>query len=211
MPGPTTDLLSEVAAYYSGKLAEHGPTPRGVDWNGAESQAVRFEQLCRIIATTAPFSVNDVGCGYGALLDFLTTNYRGFSYTGIDISASMITAATDRHHPAANTRFVHAATPRDAADYGLASGIFNVRLRRSDDEWRKYLEGVLDVLDQTSTRGFAFNCLTSYSDPDRMRNDLYYANPCGLFDFCKRRYSPHVALLHDYGLYEFTILVRKQR
>ena len=28
-------LLSEVAAYYSDKLAEHGESPGGVDWNGA--------------------------------------------------------------------------------------------------------------------------------------------------------------------------------
>ena len=42
-----------------------------------------------------------------------------------------------------------------------------------------------------------------------MRPDLYYADPCELFDRCKRRYSRNVALLHDYDLYEFTILVRK--
>ncbi|MFX7953370.1 class I SAM-dependent methyltransferase, partial [Acinetobacter baumannii] len=57
--------------------------------------------------------------------------------------------------------------------------------------------------------GFSFNCLTSYSDEDRKRDYLYYADPCQLFDLCKRRYSRQVALLHDYGLYEFTILVRK--
>ncbi|REM56201.1 class I SAM-dependent methyltransferase, partial [Mycobacterium tuberculosis] len=49
----------------------------------------------------------------------------------------------------------------------------------------------------------------SYSDASKMRDDLYYADPCALFDLCKRRYSKSVALLHDYGLYEFTILVRK--
>ncbi len=69
---------------------------------------------------------------------------------------------------------------------------------------------ILDVLDRTSRSGFAFNCLTSYSDADKMREYLYYADPCALFDLCKRRYSRNVALLHDYGLYEFTILVRKQ-
>ena len=26
---------------------------------------------------------------------------------------------------------------------------------------------------------------------------------------CQRRYSRHVALLHDYPLYEFTIIVRR--
>jgi SAM-dependent methyltransferase len=210
MHGPTSDLLTEVASYYTGKLAEHGPTPRGVDWNGEDSQALRFEQLCRIITTSDHFSINDIGCGYGALLDFMGTRYRGFSYTGFDISAEMIRAAMTGHPAARNARFIHSARPNDIADYGIASGILNVRLNRSDDEWRTYLESVLELLDRTSARGFAFNCLTSYSDADRMRSDLYYADPCALFDLCKRRYSRHVALLHDYGLYEFTILVRKR-
>ena len=58
-------------------------------------------------------------------------------------------------------------------------------------------------------RGFAFNMLTSYSDPERMRDDLYYADPCALLRLCKRELSRHVALLHDYGLWEFTIVVRQ--
>ena len=210
MPGPATELLAEVAAYYSGKLAEHGPTPRGVDWNGAESQRLRFEQLCRIVTAGGHFSINDIGCGYGALLDHLAGIYPSFSYTGLDVSADMVQAATTRHQARTNVRFVHTATPDGIADYGVASGILNVRLNRSDDEWRAYVQEVLDTLDRSSALGFAFNCLTAYSDPDKKRDYLYYADPCALFDLCKRRYSRHVALLHDYGLYEFTILVRKQ-
>ena len=95
------------------------------------------------------------------------------------------------------------------ADYGVASGIFNVRLGSTDDAWRSHVLRTLDVLNKTSRRGFSFNCLTLYSDQDRMRDYLYYADPCDLFDHCKRTYSRDVALLHDYGLYEFTILVRK--
>ena len=45
---------------------------------------------------------------------------------------------------------------------------------------------------------------------ERMKDYLFYADPGELFDHCKRRYSRWVALLHDYGLYEFTILVRKE-
>ena len=30
--------LDEVGRYYSEKLARHGASPRGVDWNGAESR-----------------------------------------------------------------------------------------------------------------------------------------------------------------------------
>ena len=55
--------------------------------------------------------------------------------------------------------------------------------------------------------------LTKYSDADRMTEcpDLFYGDPLLFFDFCKRNFSRNVALLHDYGLYDFTILVRKDR
>jgi SAM-dependent methyltransferase len=203
-------LLSEVAAYYSSKLAEHGATANGVDWNGEESQVLRFEQLCKIVDPSNPFSINDIGCGYGALYDFLFHRYGSFSYVGIDVSEDMIHAAKHRYQERSKAHFVLSSEPEQVADYGVASGIFNVRLSRSDDEWQSYLEATLDALDRTSRFGFAFNCLTSYSDADKMRDYLYYADPCALFDYCKRRYSKNVALLHDYGLYEFTILVRKQ-
>ncbi|HWW04939.1 class I SAM-dependent methyltransferase [Collimonas sp.] len=209
MENKTTDILVEVADYYSAKLAEHGETPRGVDWNGEGSQVLRFEQLTRLIPQPAGFSLNDLGCGYGALFDYLNLHYRDFAYNGSDVSADMVRAAQDRHANRLNACFAVAAEPPEMADYGIASGIFNVRLGRSEAEWYGYLEATLDVLDRTSRLGFAFNCLTSYSDADKMRDYLYYADPCVLFDLCKRRYSRHVALLHDYGLYEFTILVKK--
>ncbi len=210
MPQKKTDLLTEVACYYTTKIVQHGETPQGVDWNGEESQMLRFEQLCKIIDTSNHFSINDLGCGYGALNDFLVNKCEEYSYTGIDVSSVMIQAAEQRYKDKFQARFVLASEPDQIADYGVASGIFNVRLGRSDDEWRLYLEATLDILDRTSSLGFAFNCLTSYSDMDKMRDYLYYADPCTLFDLCKRRYSRGVALLHDYGLYEFTILVRKQ-
>jgi len=209
MPREVKELLAEIADYYSAKLAEHGESPKGVDWNTQESQNLRFEQLSKIINPVGTFSLNDLGCGYGALYDFLNLNSSSFSYCGIDVSAGMIRASQQRYFGKNNVRFLVGSEPSDIADYGIASGIFNVRLGRSDDEWWDYVEITLDALDRTSRLGFTFNCLTSYSDPDKIRDYLYYANPCKLFDFCKKRYSKNVALLHDYGLYEFTVHVRK--
>ncbi|WP_223481718.1 MULTISPECIES: class I SAM-dependent methyltransferase [unclassified Pseudomonas] len=209
MHSDKTELLDEVASYYSSKLALHGETPNGVDWNGEQGQALRFEQLCKVIDGPQDCTVNDLGCGYGALVDYLNNKPQKFSYLGIDVSKEMIQAAEQRYAKLSGVRFIAGSEPDIVADYGVASGIFNVRLGRSDDEWLSYLEKTLDVLDRTSRLGFSFNCLTSYSDEDKKRDDLYYADPCLLFDICKRRYSRHVALLHDYGLYEFTILVRK--
>ena len=202
-------FLSDVAKYYTERLTQFGQTPMGVDWNGEEGQQLRFKQLCKIIDSRDYFSINDIGCGYGAFHDYLSSAYQSFVYTGVDISAEMINAAQERHQADSRAKFCIGSAPAETADYGMASGVFNVRLTRSDAEWASYVEATIDTLHETSSAGFAFNCLTSYSDEDRKRNYLYYANPCQLFDFCKRRYSRHVALIHDYGLYEFTILVRK--
>jgi SAM-dependent methyltransferase len=202
--------LEEVARYYSTKLAEHGDTARGVDWNGEESQALRFDQLVKIIQRDSGFSLNDLGCGYGALFDYLASRFEQFSYRGTDISPEMIRAARARHPRAPDAQFAVASEPPSAADYGIASGIFNVRLDCPDADWTRHVESTLDVLDRTSHEGFAFNCLTKYSDDEKRRPYLYYADPCALFDLCKRKYSRQVALLHDYGLYEFTLLVRKR-
>ena len=209
MGNNNTELLSDVAGYYSKKLARHGETPRGVDWNGIESQELRFEQISKIINTSNNFSINDLGCGYGAYFDFLYRKYGKMFYCGIDISLDMIGAAQERYKDQSGARFIVSSEPDQIADYGVASGIFNVRLARACDEWQSYVEATLEVLHRSSRIGFAFNCLTSYADTEKMRSDLYYADPCLLFDLCKQRYSRHVALLHDYGLYEFTILVRK--
>jgi SAM-dependent methyltransferase len=203
-----SELLRDVAGYYSRTLAEHGETPRGVDWNDEEGQTLRFRQLCGII--TAPeFSLNDFGCGYGALYDYLDNHHTDFSYTGIDLSEEMVRVAVGRNVGKARARFIVSAKPESPADYGIASGIFNVSMGYSNGEWRDYLEETVELMHNSSRLGFAFNCLTSYSDEEKKRDGLYYADPCRTFDLCKKRYSRHVALLHDYGLYEFTILVRK--
>ena len=42
-------LLRQTEAYYTARVREHGATARGVDWNSPESQALRFQQLLRIV------------------------------------------------------------------------------------------------------------------------------------------------------------------
>lgn len=202
-------ILTKVDRYYSDKLAQHGPVPGGVDWNGLESQELRFRQLLEVCDFAKGFSINDLGCGYGALLDYIRKMGWQVEYRGFDVSEAMVMEATRIHADASNARFVVAAKADEPADYTVASGIFNVCLDVNKTEWQKYMMMTLDEMDLASKKGFAFNCLTSYSDASRMRDYLHYADPCMLFDICKRKYSKNVALVHDYGLYEFTMLVRK--
>lgn len=200
-------ILGRVRQYYEGKLAEHGPTPRGVDWNSPESQRLRFRELARVVADAAA-SVNDYGCGYGAFAAYLRETGHTGPYRGFDISPVMIDAARRAHAHVSGCEFVSDRAVLTPADYTVASGIFNVKQEVADEAWRRYVIETIGDLAALSTRGFAFNALTSYSDADKRRPDLYYADPLQLFDYCKRHVSRFVSLLHDTPLYEFTILVR---
>ncbi|MGZ5179189.1 MAG: class I SAM-dependent methyltransferase [Ramlibacter sp.] len=204
------DQLQPVAEYYARKLREHGPSARGVDWNGEDSQVLRLKTLLKVFERTGPGSMNDLGCGYGALLPVLDALHPGLSYAGFDLAEEMIEEARRQHAGRPATRFVLGSRPDAVADYTVASGIFNVRLDATDEAWWPVITSTLDAMHETSERGFAFNCLTSYSDREYMRPYLFYADPGRVFDHCKRRYSRQVALLHDYGLYEFTVIVRRE-
>lgn len=201
--------LAEIARYYTDKLERHGASPQGVDWNSIESQQTRFAQIARVCEADASFSLNDIGCGYGAFYDYLSGRGKECDYLGVDISPAMVAKGEELHRGRRGCRFLAGERADRAADYTVASGIFSVRLSAGDGDWHRHILDTLARFDAASRRGFAFNCLTKYSDAERMQDYLYYADPCELFDHCKKKYSNSVALLHDYGLYEFTILVRK--
>ena len=202
------EIRRRVAAYYTEKLDRFGETPRGVDWNSDEAQQIRFDQILSVCADDPAYRINDIGCGYGALLDRLRAVPGYTRYTGYDVAPAMIEAALRRYSARGDAIFTSALDEVPVADYSVASGIFSVKGDVDPESWLAYVHRTIDVMRERSERGFAFNALTAYSDPDRMRPDLFYADPHALFERCYRRYSRNVALLHDYGLWEFTVRVR---
>ena len=200
-------IKNKVGNYYSGKLLEFGATPKGVDWKNEESQLLRFEQLLKIVDAEPGFKLLDFGCGYGSLFELMQRRFPGCNYTGFDISQEMIDVAKNKFRNSAE--WTQSLPTNSSFDYVIASGIFNVKLETDNDEWLNYILDTLETINRISTKGFSFNALTKYSDAEYMRKDLYYADPGMLFDCCKKKFSRYVSLLHDYPLYEFTILVKK--
>ena len=203
--------LQESRDYFSEKLDRYGPSPAGVDYNGRAAQTTRFDQLIKVIDPSKAFDLIDYGCGYGALFDHLTQKGWEFNYFGFDVLPKMVEAGRQSHQGAPNAHFVTEQAALPICKYVVASGIFNSKFQASAPEWRDHTLEILGQMDSLCTEGLAFNLLSSYSDADRMaqRPDLYYADPLFYFDHCKRHFSREVALLHDYHLYDFTILVRK--
>lgn len=200
--------LDPIKSYFEKRIQEHGASPRGSDWNSETSQNVRFDQLLKVVESRS-FALLDYGCGYGALADYLATKGFDVDYYGYDILESAIITASQVHANKAHRTFFKNKSQLPVCDYTVASGIFNFRGEQSFEDWTDYTVGVLNEFNQLSRRGFSSNFLTKYSDADKMRPDLYYADPMYLFDYCKRNFSKNVAVLHDYRLYDFTLIVRK--
>jgi len=197
----------KVIDYYDKKIKEYGPTSKGVDWNGKESQYLRFNILSNIFEKKNDFSLLDYGCGYGEFLNFLDkNNYKNISYTGFDLSDEMITVAQSKF---TNNYFTNKIPQNLIYDYVILSGTLHIKLENSEDKWKQHIIKTLNSLNQISKKGFAFNLLTSYSNREYMKNHLYYASPEEIFKYCKLNFSNNVLLDHSYDLYEFTIFVKK--
>lgn len=202
--------LQEVGELYSQNLAQNGAVSQAVGWNSPESQEVRFRELTKVVdRATGSFSVNDYGCGYGAHLEYLLGRGMTVSeYNGYDISAPMLAATRERQGQFDGALNLFQSNEISSeADFTFVSGTFNVRFKADDAEWTEHILSCLDRINQHSRRGFSFNLLSTYVDWKEPH--LFYGDPRFFFDHCKTRYSRFVTLIHDYPLYEWTILVRK--
>ena len=203
-------ILSHVAAYYASKLEAHGSTPQGVDWNGTDSHERRHKQFLRLLDSALTASIIDLGCGFGDFLRFLRAAGHHGRFIGYDIAPSMIEKARELHGESDDRQWRIGAEPAEIADFAIASGIFNVKGDVADEVWKRYVHQTIDILARAGRRGFAFNVLSMSSDPDRRRPNLYYADPADMLGHCLSHYGRSIALLQDYGLYEFTVVVRHQ-
>jgi SAM-dependent methyltransferase len=203
-------MYAGVEAYYSARVAKHGATPLGVDWSCQATQNMRFVQLLKLCDFSASLSLNDIGCGYGALCAFLVMRHAdsAIDYLGVDLSRAMISRARRRFRSPDRRFVVGRAAPR-VADYSVASGIMNVNVGYSRSVWEDFIATMLSDIRRTSRRGFAVNFVTeAAAATDSQTASLYRTDPKPWVRYCERELGCTVEVLDDYGMREFTLLVR---
>ncbi len=210
------DVIKKVENLYSNGIINKVPNHLAVGWKSKEEQYLRFQKLLMVISDKSkPISLLDFGCGYGELLLYLLNNGFNISkYYGIDISLPMLIEFKKNYNISPFKNYYLFLTDKlnlklnFKVDYVVVSGTFNVKFEISNKEYKKYVIEKLREISEVSLKGFSFNLLTKYVD--YKRKHLFYADPLFFFDYCKRNFSKYVSLIHDYPLYEFTILVYKK-
>lgn len=208
-----SEQLKQIQRMYSENVTAKGTSSAAVGWTSEAEQKLRFFKLSQIICTEESFSVNDYGCGYGAFLKFLEKDMRRSvsAYHGYDISEEMLCAAKKVFFDCGlhtEAHWIKKDSLQTEADYSFVCGTFNVKFDAKHECWEEFIKEKLREMKKYSRKGFAFNLLSSYVDWKEPH--LYYGDPCYWFDFCKRNFSKRVALLHDYPLWEWTILVVRE-
>lgn len=201
--------LKEIEKLYTNNLSKFGINHRAVGWNSIESQNLRFEKLLYLISNREKkITVNELGCGYGEFYKYLLNNNFNFrKFNGYDISKAMLNSCRKYLSSPKELKLFNSPIINTKADYTFSSGVFNIPFKNSELQWNNHIEKTILNMYEYSKIGIAFNFLSSYVD-FRSEN-LFYQNPEKILKFCLQNFGKKIHLIHDYPLYEFTILIYK--
>ena len=186
---------------YKDRLAALGPAPKGVFWRNQSTQIARFDALLDLITTMTSASnpsIADIGCGYGAMLEFLqnTPRYQRFHYIGVDINRAMINSCKQRF-PAQKQLFFVGKQPPLPVDFCVFSGTFNLCHTMDTSLWQDYIFANLQHCWQRSRYGLVLNLLCA--SQTQIKNQIFYAerqtfiaNASRVFGLTHARSTPHV-------------------
>lgn len=188
-------------SHFTPLISQYGGSHRAVDWGSQGSQCKRFSILCSV-GDMRDASVLDVGCGTGAMVDYLRNHNFTGSYRGIDILPEMIEVARknfpEEHFEACTIE----ALPADYhPDYVVESGIFT----HADQAW---LEATVRQMFERCRVGVAFNMLSSWSR-DLVEDNEFSADPSAILTFA-RELTTRVVVRHDYMPHDFTVYLYKE-
>lgn len=201
-------------SFYTNLFQHHGTSCRALSFSSVTTQRARFDALLPVLPSDRdrPFSLLDVGCGFGDLYGHLReAGFTRVAYTGIDIMPEFIACASARFPDAAFVvgDFLTSAAGTSARyDYVLSSGALNLLNERYPDHY-DFVFAMIEQMYQASARGVAFNLLSAagkrHFAPDPR---FFYCDATRILDHCRRK-APATELDHAYLSYDFAIRSRK--
>jgi SAM-dependent methyltransferase len=193
-----TDRWDRIAEYYDQLVQRYGHDPRACDYGKPESQQVKFKVLSEV-GSIRGRTILDIGCGFADFAVYLSAQFPGVHYSGIDLCASMIERA-QRQHPELDLKIgnILEASPGAHFDFVTANGIFYLL---GDDAWLT-MKSLIERMYSLANLAVAFNSLSSWASGQEKGE--FYADPLQTVEYC-RTLTPWVVLRHDYHPRDFTV------
>lgn len=206
--------LQPILDFYAQCLAEHGATCQGVGWPRPPEAERRLKVISGLWQDDPAqrISVLDLGCGYGALLDYMAAQppSQAIDYWGIDMLPAMIEAAAQRHPGARFEQrdILAEPLPERCVDYVAINGILTCKAGIAQAEMVRFAERLLDAAFRACRKGIAFNVMNQHVD--WTRDDLFHWPFDEAASFLRARCSRHYRFRADYGLYEYMAFVTRE-
>ena len=194
-------LESKLNRAYRDRLVSAGASPKGVFWRNQSTQIARFDALLDLVTTVAPVAnpiIADIGCGYGAMLEFIqkTPRYQHFRYVGVDINPAM-TSSCKKLFPTQKQVFYVGRHPPSQVDFCVFSGTFNLCHTTDASLWNDYIFVNLESCWKRCRYGLMLNLLCA--SRTQINNQIFYAerenfitNASKMFGPTQSRLTPHI-------------------
>lgn len=219
MTNSLDDISQKLKKHYKQKFAEHGATPEGVDWgSNTADHLLRLDRMLAVLElgywqdNRERPSLLDVGCGYGALFDYVQQRGLELDYFGIDICESMLEECKSRRSNDSNAAWlvgdILSLEGSRRFDYVVCNGIFTQKLEVSIKAMDQYMQTIVARMFDLWRIGIAFNVMTTHVN--FIAPNLYYRNPAELLGWCMSTPTSRVRIDHAYPLFEYTVYLYRE-
>ena len=197
---------------YRDRLASKGRTAQGVFWRSQSSQFARFEALLSLVHQLRgyqPTTIADIGCGYGALLDFInqSSNFRHIKYWGVDINRAMINACRQKF-PQQPDIFSTGNRPPSIVDFCLFSGTFNLTHSNNPALWNDYIFACLDSCMAKTRYGLVLNLLCA--PKAQIKKQIFYASRAAFIERAETHFGPTHAQSTQYVTGDVSFVITRK-
>jgi len=152
----SSSQIQSINSRYTDRLLVHGNSPLSLGWSDKSQQYLRFNRFFdTIIRYPEPYSILDIGCGFGDFASFLESSKKPPKlYTGIDINNDLLEVARTKqyslesHYYCANILSDDKLFTLDRlkSSFVMAAGLFNYNFHDSSGKMHEFAFAMIEKM-----------------------------------------------------------------
>lgn len=200
--------FEEIKDTYKKSFDKYGDSPKSILTPKGRNN-LRYSVIEDYIDAKQGLNILDYGCGLGYLYEYLKHRYKDLNYHGYDFVNEFIEHCNEKH---AN-RNIHFSiiNPQDKLkekfDVVFASGVFNLKTSKSDEESKNYALSKINELYNCSKNLLICDFPSEYVDFTQPGAQHFSLKE--ISDYCVNNLGRKFIIRHDKLPYEFTLVVWK--